>query len=245
MKELSKSIPRRQRDPNFITKYFVGEGVDIGGFPDPLSVYQEFFPLMTTCRIWDLNDGDAQFMNGVEDETFDFVVSSHCLEHLNDPILGIGNWFRIIKPGGHLVVTIPEEDLYEQGTWPSDKNLDHKHTFTIYKEKSWSPNSINVFELLKSLGSKADIRKVQVEDSGYRYQLPEFDQTLTPVSESAIEFIVRKKYPNELDLMKNRTSGSKQPHPEFRRYLNQYRLDMKNMKSGNTGIQVFSDESEI
>ncbi len=51
------------------------------------------------------------------------------------------HWLRVLKPGGHLVVTIPEEDLYEQGRFPSTFNLDHKWTFTIHKQKSWSAKS--------------------------------------------------------------------------------------------------------
>lgn len=41
MKELSKSIPRRLRDPSFMKDYFCGEGIDIGGKPDPLILYKE------------------------------------------------------------------------------------------------------------------------------------------------------------------------------------------------------------
>jgi hypothetical protein len=89
VKELSKSIHRRLRNPNFISKYFKGSGIDIGGFPDPLTLYKELFPLVSDIKIWDLQDGDAQFMNGVPSEYFDFVVSSHCLEHLVDPSIGL------------------------------------------------------------------------------------------------------------------------------------------------------------
>ena len=95
MKELSKSISRRLGDSNFVRRYFVGQGVDIGGKPDPLALYSEFFPLLKNVRVWDLEDGDAQFMAGVPDNSLDFVHSSHCLEHLNDPTEGLRNWLRI------------------------------------------------------------------------------------------------------------------------------------------------------
>ena len=86
MKECSKSIMRRLSDPNFAARYFCGDGIDIGGAPDPLGIYQELFPKMGQVRVWDLQDGDAQFMEGVADESYDFIHSSHCLEHLNDPV---------------------------------------------------------------------------------------------------------------------------------------------------------------
>src|SRR3569833_949386 len=110
MKELSKSIPRRMRDPNFLRRYFVGEGVDIGGKPDPLSLYGEFFPLMGKVKVWDLEDGDAQFMAGVSDGTFDIVHSSHCLEHLRDPAEGLRNWLRVVKPNNNENTEMPDED---------------------------------------------------------------------------------------------------------------------------------------
>jgi len=245
MKEMSKAVPRRQRDPNFLTRFFVGEGIDIGGLPDPLSLYLEFFPLIKSVKVWDLSDGDAQFMDGVMDDSYDFVTSSHCLEHLVDPFQGIKNWLRILRPGGHLIITIPEEDLYEQGTWPSNKNLDHKHSFTILKNESWAMNSINVFDLITYLGPEVDVRKISVEDSGYRFDMANYDQTMTPVSESSIEFILRKKSQEEVNAKINRKSNGIQPREDLRRYYNQYRIDLKQMKVNNSTGEPFLDDSEI
>ena len=126
MKECSKSIARRLADSNFIRRYFVGDGIDIGGKPDPLVLYQELFCGMKSVRTWDLEDGDAQRMSGVPDNHFDFVHSSHCLEHLIDPTAGLRAWLRVVRKGGHVIVTVPDEDLYEQGTFPSTFNRDHK-----------------------------------------------------------------------------------------------------------------------
>jgi hypothetical protein len=53
MKECSKSIQRRLADYNFLRRYFVGNGIDIGGKPDPLALYQEFFPLIHSIKTWD------------------------------------------------------------------------------------------------------------------------------------------------------------------------------------------------
>ncbi|MEM1724783.1 MAG: hypothetical protein QXW71_03295 [Thermoplasmata archaeon] len=35
-------------------------------------------------------------MEGVPNCSYDFVHSSHCLEHLRDPREGLKNWFRIV-----------------------------------------------------------------------------------------------------------------------------------------------------
>ncbi len=193
MKECGKAMMRRLRDPNFIGRYFVGQGIDIGGAPDPLSDYAELLPLMKQCDIWDIKDGDAQLMQGVKDDTYDFVHSSHCLEHLVDPRVAIERWWQLIRPGGYLVLTVPDEDLYEQGHWPSKFNHDHKWTFTIFKAAgvSWSERSLNLLELLTSLDG-AQIHKVELLDHQHRYDLGSFDQTLTPVGEAAIETVARK-----------------------------------------------------
>lgn len=244
MKEMSKATSRRLHSPNFMRKYFVGDGIDIGGAPDPLNLYQELFPLIQSVKIWDWPDGDAQYLNGVENESFDFVHSSHCLEHLNDPTEGLRNWSRVVKPGGHLIVTIPDEDLYEQGVFPSTYNLDHKWTFTIHKKVSWSPRSINVAELLISLSPELEIISMALQDYGYRYELPRFDQTLSYVSESAIEFILRKRTKADLEA-NGRSKSTIQPHESLRAHFNQYTRDYSNMKTSNDTMKPFSDTSEL
>ena len=244
MKECSKSIPRRLKDARYAQRYLVGEGVDIGGKPDPLALYREFFPGIAALRTWDIEDGDAQFLESVADESFDFVFSSHCLEHLRDPAEGLGNWFRVLRPGGHLVVTIPDEDLYEQGVWPSTHNRDHKVSFTVSKARSWCPASLNLMDLLRALGPAADIRKIEVIDEAYRFDWPRFDQTLTPVAECAIEFVVRKRPAAELE-QGGRLPSKTQPPPEQRVYLNQYRNDQDALKRADLPAPLFEDDSEI
>ena len=152
---------------------------------------------MLSCRGWDMEHGDAQYMSGLANESFDFVHSSHCLEHMRDPHVAIQNWFRLIVPGGHLIITVPDEDLYEQGgnivngNFHSCYNSDHKMSITIFKHASWSPNSINVFDLIKSLGPEAKTIKVELQDGTYQYDMPKYDQTLG-TAECSIEFIVQR-----------------------------------------------------
>ena len=52
---------------------------------------------------------------------------------MRDPRSAIAQWWGLVKPGGVLFVIVPDEDLYEQGFWPSRFNCDHKWTFTIAK----------------------------------------------------------------------------------------------------------------
>lgn len=198
MKETSKSVMRRLHDNRFITRYFVGDGIDIGCGNDPISLYAELFPAMKSLKPWDLPDGDAQMLAGVADECFDFVHSSHCLEHMLAPALALQNWFRVLKPGGHLIVLVPDEDLYEMGVFPSCNNADHKWTFTLWKESSWCDKSVNVLDLVKALGAAAQPVKLELLDASHRYGLPPMDQTMTPVGECAIEMVIRKRPAQEL-----------------------------------------------
>ena len=246
MKECSKSIPRRLNDSNFLRKYFVGNGIDIGGKPDPLELYKELFPLMDEVKTWDWEDGDAQFLATVENETYDFVFSSHCLEHLVDPLIGLQNWMRVVKPNGHLVITVPDEDLYEQGVFPSTLNRDHKWTFTIFKGKSWSEKSLNVLELLSQLGPEVEVLKVEQLSANYRFTLPRYDQTLTPIAECCIEIIVRKRTERELEHGgRTHYMEAKQPEPHMRKHYNQYANDVRAMKNSNLSNAPFEDTSEL
>lgn len=245
MKECSKSIPRRLADSRFARRYFVGDGVDIGGKPDPLALYQEYFPLMRSVRTWDREDGDAQLMAGVPDAHFDFVHSSHCLEHLQDPRVGLANWLRVLRPGGHLVVTVPDEDLYEQGVFPSTFNRDHKWTFTAFKPASWSAKSLNLLDLVRDLGVAADLVKLEQLDAGYRFELPRYDQTLTPLGECGIELVVRRRTGAEVeDRGRWRRSGT-QPPRELRTQLNQYRDDLATLKRANVERPPFTNEDPL
>ena len=245
MKECSKSIVRRLGISNFIRNYFVGNGLDIGGKPDPLALYMEMFLQMTGVRTWDWEDGDAQFLAGVVDGAFDFVHSSHCLEHLVDPVIGLANWLRVVRPGGHLIVTVPDEDLYEQGIFPSTFNRDHKWTFTAFKTESWSPKSVNVLDLVRGLGSDAELVRMEQLSATYRFDLPRFDQTLTPVGECGIEFVIRKRPSAEIADGGRWRRPLAQPERELRLHLNQYRDDMKRMKDANSGSAPFSNDGEI
>lgn len=245
MKECSKSISRRLHQANFLSKYFVGHGVDIGGKPDPLALYTELFPLMRSVRTWDLEDGDAQYMDGVPDNHFDFVHSSHCLEHMREPAEALHSWLRVVKPNGHLIITVPDQDLYEQGVFPSSFNRDHKWTFTIGKTRSWNDKSLNLLELLANLGEAAAVLKVELLDSTFRYNLPRFDQTLTPVAECGIEFIVRKRSPEEIAAGGRLPRADADPGREMRIHFNQYRDDMKAMKTRNTDRPPFTNDDPI
>ena len=155
-----------------------GKGIDIGCGPDPV---------LPDVRGFDMEDGDANVITQHVKEEFDFVYASHCLEHMHDPRKAILEWWKLVRVGGHLFVIIPDEDLYEQGVFPSRFNGDHKATFTLSKQKSWSPVSINVYDLARSLPNGSVINMV-LQDLGYDRRLMKHG----PVSPNAlIRFVLR------------------------------------------------------
>jgi SAM-dependent methyltransferase len=195
MWEQSKAAKRRFSDGAFHARYFVGAGIDIGAGPDPLSQYIDVFPLLKSVVPWDQEQGDAQYMASVPDAWFDFAHSSHTLEHMQDPRIALANWARIVKPGGYLIVTVPDEDLYEHGHWPSRYNPDHLWSFTIYKPASPLPNSINVIDLAREVGAALELERLLLVRDFFRKDIPpETDQTATFAAECAIEIVWRKRH---------------------------------------------------
>lgn len=43
-------------------------------------------------------------------ETWDFVLSSHVIEHIYDPIHAVQEWLRVIKPGGYVYIIAPHKE---------------------------------------------------------------------------------------------------------------------------------------
>lgn len=96
MNECGKSMLRRVHDARFATRYFVGDGIDVGADEDSLQYYAGLFPLMRSCRAWEWNDGDGDELPGVPDGSLDFVHASHSLKHLDDPREALRNWARVL-----------------------------------------------------------------------------------------------------------------------------------------------------
>jgi predicted SAM-dependent methyltransferase len=193
MFESSKAAKRRYYNGNFITKYFVGDGIDVGAGQDSLEFYKKQFPLLKSVRAWDVQDGDAQYLEGVADESLDFIHASHILEHTEEPEVSLTNWIAVVKPGGYLIITVPDEDQYEHGVWPSRFSHEHKWSFTIHKSKSSMPKSINVIDLIAKFSDDVVCEKIELINDFFQDMPDNVDQTLMPNAECAIEIILRKK----------------------------------------------------
>ena len=140
MDEASKTLSLYSE---LLVPYLKGRILDIGAGVDPITKEAEVF---------DKEQGDAQKLDlYFPAASFDTVFSSHCLEHMRNPREALKAWYSLVKPGGYIVVLVPDEDLYEQGHFPSIFNSDHKATFTLSKSHSWSPVSHNCLDLAREL----------------------------------------------------------------------------------------------
>jgi SAM-dependent methyltransferase len=45
-----------------------------------------------------------------KDNTLDYVLSSHVIEHFYDPVKALREWHRVIKPGGYIFIIAPHRD---------------------------------------------------------------------------------------------------------------------------------------
>lgn len=191
MFEQSKSAKRRFNDGNFHSKYFIGKGIDIGAGPDCISNVKQAFVGITDVLNWDLSNGDGQYLQGVPDNFFDFVHSSHSLEHMQKWDIALENWIRVCRSGGFVIITVPEEHMYEKNCWPSKFNPDHKWSFTL-NSKSEMPNSVNVLDLAKCFNHKTTVEKIELVNQFYHKDHHDKDQTRFLNVECCIEIILKK-----------------------------------------------------
>ena len=135
---MSIHLAHRQAGYNFLK----GAGLEIGAFHQPATIPKhctieycdahskeeasQLFPelhiddLVTVDYICDL---DKQGLSIFEAERFDFVIFNHVIEHIANPIKVIAELFRIIKVGGHIVISAPDKDF----------TFDKKRTLTSFQ----------------------------------------------------------------------------------------------------------------
>jgi SAM-dependent methyltransferase len=149
------------RSAAFMETYLAGRVVDIGSGSSLVVPDAEPF---------DIEHGDANRIDELRSaEAYDCVHGSHSLEHMIDPVDALDRWWRLIKPGGYMVIVVPEEDLYEQGNWPSIFS-DHRTTFRLDRETVWSPVSREIRSIVSALPG-ASIISAEIQDDAYDYNL--------------------------------------------------------------------------
>jgi SAM-dependent methyltransferase len=118
-----------------------GSGLDVGAGPWPL-------PGALPVELRD--GGDAM---SLPDGQFDYVFSSHCLEHLVNPVTALEHWKTRLKPGGVLFLYLPHPDMtywrpqtcrkHLHQWWPKDmaalvSDLGFKNVIHSERDIAWS-----------------------------------------------------------------------------------------------------------
>ena len=188
MGETQKAYERRLRT-GWFDKYIpeTENGIDIGCALDPVS---------KNFQLWDyiFGNGDATFMEEVQDDSFHTVYASHVLEHLSDPVTAVKNWYRILKPHGHLIILVPHRDLYEKkARLPSNWNGDHKYFYLPEETLEFEINSslLCLKDVVLKAIPNANIVSYEILNEGYK-KLP---LDVHAEGEYSIEIIIKKPKP--------------------------------------------------
>jgi len=133
-----KVVPKKAQMSNYLSM-FVGAGLEIGG-PSSFFGSKGAMPIygvannidnvtFSTETKWEgeLQTGrsyhfhklkgpgnqyilEASELSGLTSESFDFVISSHMLEHTSNPIKALKEWQRVLKINGKLLLVLPHRD---------------------------------------------------------------------------------------------------------------------------------------
>jgi SAM-dependent methyltransferase len=65
---------------------------------------------------------DAVHLADIPTESYDFLFSSHSLEHIANPLKAVGEWLRVVKNRGYVVIIVPEKSIC----------FDHKRSYSKF-----------------------------------------------------------------------------------------------------------------
>ncbi|MXV17501.1 methyltransferase domain-containing protein [Pedobacter sp. HMF7056] len=66
---------------------------------------------------------DAIDLAPIASASYDFILSSHSLEHIANPLKALKEWLRVLKPGGSITMILPD----------SRYTFDHKRPITRFE----------------------------------------------------------------------------------------------------------------
>jgi SAM-dependent methyltransferase len=187
------ALHRRLKDSRYANIWLSGQGLDISDASDPLSSYTSSFPKISALDLLDQAATHPEYLDNIPNDTYDFVHSAFQLQYFEQPFVAVRNWLRVIKPGGFLIIKVPDEDLWYQGVWPPTVDPAAKFSFSLYKSKSWNVQySINSYSFFTQNAIYIDVLKGDRLDENYNYATPNIDQ-ISNSCECGVEFVLRRR----------------------------------------------------
>ena len=134
-------------------QYLKGEGIEVGALHAPLQVpegvkvhyvdrksvsdLRQQYPELAGVNLVEadiLDNGET--LSSIADNSWDFVIANHMIEHCQNPIGALENFLRVIKPGGLVYMGVPDKRY----TFDIDRPLTSlDHLIRDYKEgPEWS-----------------------------------------------------------------------------------------------------------
>lgn len=142
--EVGKAHEQRTAS-GFYAKYATGVGLDIGYKGD-----SDGTPISGAVGV-DLGYPDYDGVHlPFPTQSQDYIFSSHCLEHVVDPIACLQEWHRVVKVGGYLIIAVPHHHLFEKKKeMPSNKCPTHLRFYTPSGflsdiERALTPNTYRI-----------------------------------------------------------------------------------------------------
>ncbi len=125
LEPFARTHPRRLGRTLLARKYLRGSGIEVGAFASPTfipkgayvqyvdrvpKVHWSDFPDYRNETIVDVDIvTDAEDLNGIGDESQDFIVAFHVLEHVPGTLRTLETWLNKIRPGGCLLMAVPDK----------------------------------------------------------------------------------------------------------------------------------------
>ena len=172
----------KQQMREIIVSQLTGQGVEFGAgsrpMPLPVDVTVEYAePFQSAEQYERMNYDDntvvAELTNPIEDqhqverESLDFTVAAHVIEHTPNPVGAIAQMFERLKPGGTMVLVVPDKRL------TFDKNRENtplEHLIADFEDPSAErdlENYVDFFENAKHAKHPVSLEKAKkAQDSG-------------------------------------------------------------------------------
>ncbi|MFT3682433.1 MAG: class I SAM-dependent methyltransferase [Ferruginibacter sp.] len=179
---VSKIMARKIKNYSLLADLFRDKyGLEVGG-PSGIFKTRGFIPLysiikgvdgcnFSTKTIWEGNIeagetyvfqddkkgyqyiSEASDLSLIPGSKYDFVISSHCLEHVANPLKAVSEWLRVLKKDGIILIVLPNKEYTFDHNRPVTKIA---HLVDDYNANTGEDDLTHLEEVLKLHDLKKD-----------------------------------------------------------------------------------------